>query len=254
MSFEIFSKPTQVYSEFNEGEVIEYKAIGFPTDKGPVKPYSTIFYLSNIISDDGAELPKHTHQGFEIFSYIVRGEMQHIDNISNSWITLNTGDAQLIKAGEGIVHSEKYQAGSQILQVWFNPDLRKTLLQKPSFHYNKADNFESYDLNKIKVTVLINDSSDIKLDTLDVQIKELNIFHGNNSLSINPQHIYSFYLLKGGLEVNGRILNENDFMIIRNESILELTASREVKLISIETSDDMMYQTYSQLYSRKYSS
>ncbi|MFY8161010.1 MAG: pirin family protein [Candidatus Kapaibacteriota bacterium] len=254
MSFEIYSKPTQIYSEFNDGEVIENKPIGFPHDKGPLLPYSCLFYWSNLSSPDGCILPEHTHQGFEIFSYVVRGEVEHFNNVNNKWLDLNQGDAQIIKAGEGIVHSEKMHPGSQILQIWFNPDLKKTLLQKPSYKYVRSDEFESYDLNKIKVKVLITDDSEILLDTLDVQIKELHIFHGNHSLNINPNHIYSLYLTKGGLEVNGRILNEDDFMVIKDESILELTASREVKLITVESTSEMTYKTYAELYPRKYSS
>lgn len=252
MSFEIYSKPTQVYAEFNDGEIVENKAIAFPTDKGPLMPYTCLFYWGNFFSPDGGVLPEHTHQGFEIFSYVVKGELEHYDNLNKKWVELNQGDAQLLKAGKGIVHSEKMHPNSQVVQIWFNPDMRKSLLQEP--HYKKAKNeeFEHYDLNKIKVKVLLNDDSELQLDTLDVQIKELHIFHGNNTLNINPNHVYSLYLLKGGLEVNGRILNEDDFMVVKDEPALELTASREVKLLTVETTPEMTYKTYFELYPRKY--
>jgi hypothetical protein len=43
-------------------------------------------------------------------------------------------------------------------------------------------------------------------------------------------------------------------MVIKDESILELTASREVKLITVESTSEMTYKTYAELYPRKYSS
>ena len=37
----------QAYGEFNNGDIIENKPLGFPQDGGKLKPYSNIFYWAH---------------------------------------------------------------------------------------------------------------------------------------------------------------------------------------------------------------
>lgn len=48
---------------------------------------------------------KHPHRDFEIFSYIVSGELTHRDSLKNVEV-LKRGGVQFTSAGTGIVHSE----------------------------------------------------------------------------------------------------------------------------------------------------
>ncbi|KAF9038199.1 RmlC-like cupin domain-containing protein [Panaeolus papilionaceus] len=48
----------------------------------------------------------HSHREFEIFSYVVSGELEHKDSMGNTEI-LKRGALQLTSAGTGISHSEK---------------------------------------------------------------------------------------------------------------------------------------------------
>ena len=40
---EVFKKENQPYGEFNNGEIIENKPIGFPNDRGSTSSYSNLF-------------------------------------------------------------------------------------------------------------------------------------------------------------------------------------------------------------------
>jgi len=64
----------------------------------------------------------HSHQEFEIFSYIVSGSLEHNDSMSNTEI-LTRGHVQLTSAGTGISHSEKAPGPSPVhfLQIWSLP-------------------------------------------------------------------------------------------------------------------------------------
>src|SRR5665213_3231590 len=47
----------------------------------------------------------HPHQGFELITYLLAGEMEHLDSHGNHGI-LRAGDAQYMLGGAGLVHSE----------------------------------------------------------------------------------------------------------------------------------------------------
>ena len=44
MILDIFQVHDQAKGNFNNGEILENKPIGFPGDGGKLKPYSNIFY------------------------------------------------------------------------------------------------------------------------------------------------------------------------------------------------------------------
>ncbi|KAJ6624636.1 pirin domain-containing protein [Mycena sp. CBHHK59/15] len=64
----------------------------------------------------------HSHREFEIFSYIVAGELEHKDSKGNVEV-LRHGDLQLTSAGTGISHSKKVHGSKQVhfLQIWSLP-------------------------------------------------------------------------------------------------------------------------------------
>lgn len=66
----------------------------------------------------------HGHREFEIFSYVVNGELEHKDSMGNTEV-LKRGDVQLTSAGTGIRHSEKAHGGKEVhfLQIWTVPSL-----------------------------------------------------------------------------------------------------------------------------------
>ncbi|KAF8877896.1 pirin domain-containing protein [Infundibulicybe gibba] len=66
----------------------------------------------------------HSHREFEIFSYIVSGELEHKDSLGNTEI-LKRGALQMTSTGTGISHSEKSPPSSKtpvhFLQIWSHP-------------------------------------------------------------------------------------------------------------------------------------
>ena len=47
MSIKIYSSKEQANGNFNNGEILEKKPIGFTQDGGELKPYSNIFYWAD---------------------------------------------------------------------------------------------------------------------------------------------------------------------------------------------------------------
>ena len=88
----------------------------------------------------------HT-RGFEICSFVLRGKINHFDTKQNKWIPLSKGDVQIIRAGNGISHAEELDENSEIFQIWFDPNLEKSLKKNASY-----DDY-SFSQFKIKKTV-----------------------------------------------------------------------------------------------------
>ena len=69
---EIYSKEKQAYGQFNNGEIIENKPIGFPSDNGKMLPYSNLFYWAHAVSKADSTIGLHPHKGFEIITFVLR--------------------------------------------------------------------------------------------------------------------------------------------------------------------------------------
>jgi len=107
-------------------------------DHGWLKTFHTFSFASyqkadheqygclRVINEDRVEpntgFGTHGHREFEIFSYIVDGELEHQDSMGNLEI-LKRGDLQMTSAGTGIRHSEKCHGPKQVhfLQIWSLP-------------------------------------------------------------------------------------------------------------------------------------
>lgn len=87
----------------------------------------------------------HSHREFEIFSYIISGELEHTDSLGNTEI-LKCGSIQLTSAGTGIRHSEKTYGCKAVhfLQIWALPH---TPHLKPSYftrHFTDAEKTNTF--------------------------------------------------------------------------------------------------------------
>ena len=151
MAIEITSKQEQAKGAFAGGAILENKPIGFPQDGGKQKPYSNLFYWANAWSDEGGLIGEHPHKLFEIMSFVLEGEIQHYDSKLNDWLSLNKGDAQIIRSGNGITHAERLMPGSRIFQIWFDPNIQKTVSKPASYNDYKAEEIPFVEKNGLKV-------------------------------------------------------------------------------------------------------
>ena len=114
---EIIKKNQQAYGEFNNGEIVENKPIGFPFEGGKLKPYSNIFYWAHAKASVDSVISLHPHKGFEIISIVLKKGIKHYDALVKKWIDLKKGDVQIIQSGSGISHSEAINKDAAIFQI-----------------------------------------------------------------------------------------------------------------------------------------
>ena len=73
-------------------------------------------FHSNNPEDYVKGFPWHPHRGIETFTYVLEGEVTHMDSLGNSGV-IGPGDVQWMTAGSGIIHQEMPR-GSPTGAMW----------------------------------------------------------------------------------------------------------------------------------------
>lgn len=99
-------------------------------------PAHMSYSVLRVINDDqiapAAGFGMHGHRDMEIITYMLDGELRHMDSMGNGSV-IRAGDVQRMTAGSGVRHSEmnaSSQTKAHLLQIWVTPD---TLNLSPSY-------------------------------------------------------------------------------------------------------------------------
>ena len=248
MPVEIFNKNQQASGSFNNGEILENKPIGFPQDGGQLKPYSNLFYWAHAWTPSKkSTIGLHPHQGFEICSFVLKGNINHFDTKQNKWIPLKEGDVQIIRAGNGISHAEEIDNNSEIFQIWFDPNLSKTLKISPSYDDYKSNQFETYVSEKKLKKIIKGSSSPMKMDTENILINEYKFDSGDHKIKINPDSIHSLFVICGSLTYNDSTIEKGTFIKADDISEINFKVIESAKIFEIISPKEPSYKTYSSM-------
>jgi redox-sensitive bicupin YhaK (pirin superfamily) len=212
----------QASGAFNNGQIIENKPIGFPPDGGFVRPYSALFYWARAQGMIDSTIGLHPHQGFEIMSFILEGNIRHFDTKMNGWKPLEAGDVQIIRAGKGISHAEHIERDGVIFQIWLDPDLSKTLQQEASYDDYKGSAFEQTASEGVVITHYAGEKGLMHLDTPGVDIRRIKL-SGPFTWEGDTSVIRSLYIIGGSGMIDGKSVEQDDFIIVDDGSTLSLT-------------------------------
>lgn len=248
MAIDIYRKHEQADGQFNGGEILEKKPIGFQQDGGTLRPYSNLFYWSHAWSDGGSTIGEHPHQGFEIMSFVLTGKIEHYDSKLNGWKTLRAGDAQIIRAGSGITHAERLHAGSSIFQIWVDPDLSQTLTLPASYDDYPASVFPVLDEGEYDLRIYTENNLPMELATEGVSIFKLTGKSEQFRLSPEPGMIYSLFVMEGSPGIDGQPLAGGDFFVVSGEEELELSSALGAAFFMVRSPSLIPYKTYGERY------
>ncbi len=222
----IISKSQQARGAFNGGQILENKPIGFPQDRGFVRPYSSLFYWARAEAKIDSTIGLHPHKGFEIMSFVLEGKIRHFDTKMNIWKPLEAGDVQIIRAGSGISHSEHIEKDGVIFQIWVDPDLSKTLEQEATYDDYKASDFTTEEIEGAKVSYYAGEKGLMKLDAPGVDIRRIVAGQDVFQWSGDKNVIRSLYIVGGSGTLNGKTVEQDDFIILEDGEDVEMKAHK----------------------------
>lgn len=199
-------------------------------------PDHMAFESLRVINDDwiagGGAFPEHPHKDAEIFSYILKGGLQHRDSMGNG-STVMAGGVQYMSAGSGVRHSEANPSQTepmQLLQVWLIPNVTNatprydTLDIRPEDKDGKLALFLSPDGRDGSMSI-----------RADAEIYAATL-HGDQQID----HIMAdgargwIQLAKGAVTVNGHALRRGDGLAIRDSGRLEFQDGDAAELLYFE--------------------
>jgi quercetin 2,3-dioxygenase len=247
MSIHITPKEKQGYGAFNDGEIIENKPIGFPKDHSAIRPYSNLFYWAHARAVVDSTIGLHPHQGFEICSFVLKGKIRHYDTKLKTWRDLEAGDVQIIRAGNGISHSEWMGKDAEMFQIWFDPNMNKTLQQAASYDDYKEAEFPEKTGEGYLVKTLVGDGSPFRMDTPGIEVQQIELNASRFERAAQKENIYSIYVLEGSLLIQDNMAHTSDFVQVTETDILVFEASEHAQIFVIASPVQPGYQTYSQL-------
>lgn len=257
MQAALYTREQQGTGQFDGGKITERKPVGFPGEKSAVLRVGPLFYWSWAFAKEEGYIPPHPHQGFEIVTYVVSGRTAHGDSLGTR-SEVGAGGAQVMQTGSGVYHEERFIGPDmEAFQIWFEPNLRETLLHKPTYRQYEPEEFPVRRERGYALKSVIGGEAPIRL------VSDVRMF----DLTLEPGETYEFALPAGrslaALAIRGggqwtweaaegtaagmKPFGETDFMVLQGSSLREeraaVTASGQApsRLILIEAPTHVNY-------------
>ena len=241
MQTEIFSEHEQGRGAFDHGRITEIKPIGFHSGESSILRLGPLFYWAWATAHSDATIPLHPHRGFEIVSYVLSGEIGHYDTLENQ-STVTEGGAQLMRTGSGISHEEKvFGEGTEFFQIWFEPDLRRSMKEPPSYYEIQAEEFFVENQGAVRVKSILGTKAPVSI-SVDAVMKDVSI-GANAQLQtvIAKGRALALMTITGGgfFELDGerKRITGRDFVVSTAESDRQLsltTAKEALRVVYID--------------------
>ena len=230
-------KPTRYIPamETSEGAgVTVQRSIGIPA----LRNYDPFMLLDQISSDNPddyiAGFPSHPHRGFNTFTYMIDGDMEHQDSMGNTG-NLGPGGAQWMKAASGVIHSEMPKQENGLMrgfQLWINlPAANK--MDTPEYQEYKSDAFPLVETADYSVKVLIGRFDDADAPIVDeltgVSYFDVQVSAGGHFRHELPAENNSFiYVFEGDGRFNNQSIPANTLIELGSQdNVPELIAGEQ---------------------------
>ena len=220
MKFRTIKDAVTGHSTIDGAGVHLVRVLGSPT----VKNFDPFLMLDAFDSRNPADyikgFPMHPHRGIETFTYLMQGEIDHMDSLGNAG-KIKDGCCQWMTAGSGILHQEMPQASDRILglQLWINLP-RKNKMVEPKYRDINVDMVPRVEEDAAAVAVVTGRYKDVegavRGDYVDVRFLDVTLKPGHTwTVETKPSHTVFAYLVEGSCA-----LTENNDMLSAKHAYL----------------------------------
>lgn len=198
--------------------------------------FGALRVLNDDIIDGGMGFGEHPHDNMEIITVPLDGTMKHRDSMSKKWISLNTGEVQVMSAGSGLMHSEMNNSKTEevnLFQIWIIPNKSEV---KPRYDQKWFSQSE----RKNKLQVLVSSIQDENSKALkihqDAQISRIDLDENSNfnyTLKSENHGVY-IMVIKGNIIVEGNELTKRDALGLYETKDFSIYTETGSELLFIE--------------------
>lgn len=203
-------------------------------------PEKVNFGALRVLNDDiiqgGMGFGTHPHDNMEIITIPLEGALKHRDSMSNEWISLNTGEVQVMSAGTGIQHSEMNNSPNEqvnLFQIWIIPKKQGV---EPRYNQKEFKSLERK--NKLQVLVSSIDSAlegSLKIHQ-EAQISRIDLSKNlefNYILKSENRGVY-IMVISGEVNIEKETLKKRDAIGLSQTKNIQIIAMRNSELLFIE--------------------
>lgn len=172
---------------------------------------------------------KHPHRDMEIFSYVLEGALEHKDTMGTGSV-IRPGDVQMMSAGTGVAHSEFNHSQTEavhFLQIWLMPAQKGVEPRYQQQHFSEADKRGRF------VNIISPQGENGSLAVHQDTRVYAGLINGDESATVNlSEGRYAYvHIARGGVTMNGTVLNEGDGVRVRREQTLSFADGKDAEVL-----------------------
>jgi len=204
LEIKIYPPEVQGVGEFDGGRIREIKPLPFLGEGPRVLHTGPLFYWAWATANGYGKIGLHPHQAFEIMSYALKGEIGHYDTLGNR-SRVNAGGAQVMQTGSGVSHEEETVGDhTEFFQIWFEPNLKETIHQTPTYHEYQNTDFPTEVRNGITIKHIIGNDAPISI-LAEAAMQDILIPSGHRyQRELSPSRTLAIVVING----KGRLIEE----------------------------------------------
>jgi redox-sensitive bicupin YhaK (pirin superfamily) len=189
---------------------------------GPLRVINEDFIEANSGFD------RHGHKNMEIITYVLSGEITHLDSIGNKNV-VRAGMMQRMSAGSGVMHSEfnfAKKEEARILQIWIMPDVMGIA---PSYEEKKISRF----VKEGCLSLILSQGEDGVLHLHQDARVYLGLFDGKETaeLPIEEGRLVYAHVIDGRVSMNSHYLTQGDALLLSEEKMLKISGAEKAHLL-----------------------
>ena len=183
----------------------------------------------------GANWPMHPHRDVEGISYIPAGVFEHADSLGNGGV-LPAGSVQRMTLGSGALHSESNHSKTEpveFIQMWIMPEERGL---RPSVE-QRQHTLEDRHNRLLRILRPVGTEGDTGVTVH----QDVSMYVARLDPGAGAEHTFGagrggyFYLIEGGIELNGERLATGDAAKVLGGGLLRIAAKVISELIFVDT-------------------